>query len=204
MTTILTVCGSLQRNSANRAALEVVRRHLVSLGASVDEFDHLALVPPLDVDTDHAPGVVVVDWRRRIAAAEAVVIAAPEYGGAIAGTIKNALDWIVGSGELYGKPVAIVSAGTSGGVHARRMLVQTLTWQGAHVVAQVGISSPRTKSDATGAFTDRATIVAIEQLTDTLLAVLGMAVDERLALVRAIVDDAGVDPAHISPIVASP
>ena len=204
MTTILTVCGSLQRQSANRAALDVVRRHLVSLDVTVDDFDQLALVPPLDVDTDDAPGPVVVDWRRRIAAADAVVIAAPEYGGAIAGTIKNALDWVVGSGELYGKPVAILSAGTSGGIYARRMLVQTLTWQGAHVVAQLGISAPRTKSDAAGAITDQSTIDAIEQVADTLLGALGMGIDERLALVRAIVDDAGVDPAHIAPIVASP
>ena len=33
-----------------------------------------------------------------------MLIAAPEYAGAIAGVMKNALDWIVGSGDLYGKP----------------------------------------------------------------------------------------------------
>ena len=61
-------------------------------------------------------------WRRRIAAADAVLIAAPEYAGALAGTIKNALDWIVGSGELYAKPVAVLSAGTTGGSFARQHL----------------------------------------------------------------------------------
>jgi NAD(P)H-dependent FMN reductase len=43
------------------------------------------------------------------------------------------------------KPVAVVSAGTAGGPFARQMLIQTLTWQGAHVVAQIGIAAPRTK-----------------------------------------------------------
>ncbi len=49
---------------------------------------------------------------------------------------------------FYRKPIGLVSAGTSGGYHARRALVQTLTWQGAHVVASLGIDAPRTKSDA--------------------------------------------------------
>ena len=59
--------------------------------------------------------------------------------------MKNAFDWLVGSGELYRKPVALLSAGTTGGFHARRMMAQTLTWQGAYVVAELGISSARTK-----------------------------------------------------------
>jgi NADPH-dependent FMN reductase len=51
---------------------------------------------------------------------EAVLIAAPEYAGALAGTVKNALDWIVGSGELYAKPVAVMSAGATGRPFARQ------------------------------------------------------------------------------------
>jgi NAD(P)H-dependent FMN reductase len=42
--------------------------------------------------------------------------------------VKNAFDWLVGSGEMYRKPVAVLTAGTSGGQHARRMMAQTLTW----------------------------------------------------------------------------
>jgi NAD(P)H-dependent FMN reductase len=55
-----------------------------------------------------------------MARSDAVLIAAPEYAGGVAGTIKNALDWIVGSGELDTKPVAGISAGTSGGAFARQ------------------------------------------------------------------------------------
>ena len=197
---ILTVCGSLQRTSANRAALDVAAAHLRRRGLDVDAYDALGAVPPLDVDPDNDPGPVISAWRARIAASDAVLIAAPEYAGALAGTIKNALDWIVGSGELYTKPVAIISAGTSGGLHARQHLVQTLTWQGAHVVAGLGIAAPRTKSDADGRFADAATIAAIERLADVLADAVALDGQARLALVRAVVAGAGVDPAHIAPV----
>ena len=119
-------------------------------------------------------------------------------------TIKNALDWIVGSGELYTKPVAVISAGTSGGVYARQMMIQTLTWQGAHVVAELGIASPRPKSDADGQFVDDATITEIERLAALLVEVLALDAGDRLALVRAVVDAAHVDPGHIAPLAQTP
>ncbi len=97
---------------------------------------------------------MVDDWRRRIAEADVVLLAVPEYAGGMAGALKNALDWIVGSGELYRKPVALISAGTSGGSNARRTAAQTLSWQGAYVVADLGIAAPRTKFDAGGTVHD--------------------------------------------------
>ena len=179
---LLTVCGSLQSRSANRAAIDVAHAYLRALpDVDIDDYAELALIPPLDAGLGD-PGPVVDAWRNGIARADAVLIAAPEYAGALAGTIKNALDWIVGSGELYRKPVAVITAGTSGGSHARQMLIQTLTWQGAHVVAQLGIASPRTKSDAGGRFVDAATVAEIEQLTAVLVDAPTLAADDRLAL----------------------
>ena len=199
MTLVVTVCGSLQPRSANRAAIDVAGNHLRALeDTEVDDYDELAALPPLDASADHDPAVAA--WRRRIARADAVLIAAPEYAGALAGTIKNALDWLVGSGELYRKPVAVISAGTSGGVFARQHLIQTLTWHGAHVVAELGIAAPRTKSDADGRITDATTIAAIERLASALAAAPTLAADARLAVVRDVVAAAGVDPAHIAPL----
>ena len=95
----------------------------------------------------------------------------------------------------------MISAGTSGGVFARQGLIQTLTWQGAHVVAELGIAAPRTKSDAAGRYTDAATLAAIEALAEALLAAPALAPADRLAEVRRVVDGAGVDPVHIAPVV---
>ena len=163
-----------------------------------------AAIPPMNPDDEKSPDPSVLWWRTSLGSADAVLIASPEYAGSIAGVVKNALDWIVGSGELYSKPVALISAGTSGGVHARRALVQTLTWQGAHVVGSIGISSPNTKSvvEPGGArrFTDPSTIVEIESLAGLLVESLALSAADRRAVVRSIVDDAGVDPAHIAPL----
>ena len=60
--------------------------------------------------------------------------------------------------------MAVISAGTSGGPFARQMMVQTLTWQGAHVVAESDRRA-RTKSDATVA----SPIPTIDDLAVTVL-----------------------------------
>ena len=213
---ILLICGSLQARSANRAALDVARSALESTGADVEEFTDLEMVPAFNPDAgdegrsmgnlrrrrDDAPthSEAVVRLREQIAGSDAVMIAAPEYAGALAGAVKNALDWIVGSGELYSKPAAVISAGTSGGEFARQQLIQTLTWQGAHVVADVGIVAPRTKSDADGRYTDEATLAAIRDLAAVLIAAPGMAAGDRLTLVRTVLSAAGVGLDHIAPV----
>ena len=178
-THVLTVCGSLGRSSANRSLLDVVHQVLGERGARITDDELLASIPPLHPDLVDEPGDDVRTFRRQIAAADAVIIAAPEYAGSLAGTIKNALDWIVGSGELYEKPVGVLSAGTSGGPLARQTLVRTLAWQGAHTVAHLGVAAPRTKSDASGAIDDPATLRALTAFTDAVLASVRLSVGER-------------------------
>src|SRR4029077_9755610 len=84
-------------------------------------------------------------FRREVAAADAILIASPEYAFGVPGALKNALDWLVGSGELSDKPVAIVAGSPreNGGVHVRRDLERTLRAQGAEIVASVTIAVPR-------------------------------------------------------------
>jgi NAD(P)H-dependent FMN reductase len=171
----------------------------VAGGATVDDFERLADIPPFDPDRAAEPIEVVAEWRARVTAADAVLVAAPEYAGAVAGAVKNAFDWLVGTGELYRKPVAVLSVGTTGGQHARRMLAQTLTWQGAYVVAELGIASPRTKSDERGRLNDEATVAAIASSTRALLGTPRMAADELVALATTVVDSLGIDVAHVAP-----
>lgn len=196
---LLTVCGSLQGRSANRAALVVASQVAVAAGATVDDFDRLADVPAFDPDRAGQPIEVVDDWRRRVDAADVLVVSAPEYAGAVAGAVKNAFDWLVGSGELYRKPVAVLTAGTSGGLHARRMLAQTLTWQGAYIVAELGIAWPRTKSDELGRLTDETTLAALTSLTQVLLDAPAIASDQLVALATSVVGSLDIDVNHVVP-----
>src|SRR4051794_34805436 len=98
MVRVLLVCGSLQRASANRAALDIARAALSASGVEVGAFEDLASIPPMNPDHGDDPGEAVLRWRAQLGAADAVLIAAPEYAGSVAGVVKNALDWIVGSG----------------------------------------------------------------------------------------------------------
>jgi len=199
---VLLVCGSLQRRSANRAALDVVRAIAFEHSAIVEEFEALADIPAFDFTRQDEPIAAVAEWRRRVAEADVVVLAAPEYAGGLAGAAKNALDWLVGSGDLYRKPVAVVSAGTSGGVHARRQLVQTLTWQGAYVVAELGISAPRTKSDQRGEIADPDTLDAIAALAAAALEAPELEGAELAHVASGVVVSLGVDVTHVAPPAA--
>jgi NAD(P)H-dependent FMN reductase len=196
----LALCGSLQAVSANRAAVDVVTTVAVAAGATVDVFDRLGDIPAFDAEAERgAPIDVIGDWRRRVRAADVVVVAAPEYAGGLAGAVKNAFDWLVGSGELYRKPIAVMSAGTSGGWHARRQMAQTVTWQGAYVVAELGIAAPRSKSDASGRFTDETTVAAIASLTHSALATPDMTGDQHVALARRVLGSLDVETTHVTP-----
>jgi chromate reductase, NAD(P)H dehydrogenase (quinone) len=187
------MCGSLQAASANRAALDVAVAHLRSCGGvDVEEFDQLGDVPPFDPSVQE-PSAAVARLREMLGASHVVMIATPEYAGGLAGALKNALDWIVGSGELYDKPAVVLSAGTTGGAHARHQLIRTLTWQGALVVADLGIASPRTKTDRSGAFTDAVTIDAIQKLAAVARSAPSLPDDQRNDLVSAVLASAGVE-----------
>lgn len=109
---MLSVCGSLQARSGNRALLDAAA---ASAAADVEvvPFDGLRSLPPFDPDLDGdaaGPPPSVVAWRAALAACDAVLIASPEYGFSLAGTLKNAIDWAIGSGELEGKVVGITAA----------------------------------------------------------------------------------------------
>ena len=199
-TRVLLVCGSLQAASANRAALDVIAAELATRHVQVDVADEIGRLPIFDPVLEPDDASPVTSWRARLAAADAVVFAVPEYAGGLAGGIKNATDWIVGSAELYTKPAVVVSAGTSGGEHARRQLVQSLTWQGAHVVGELGIAAPRTKSDASGAYTHGPTIEALRALAARVLEVVAMPGDVRVALAVEVTGRYAIDPAHVAPV----
>ena len=167
---ILGICASLQRQSANRALLAEVVRALPA-GVVLTESDHITRVPYFnpDLDGDYPPDAVA-EFRAALARADAVAITCTEYAYSIPGALKNALDWIVGSGELYGKPVLLASAGTSGGARALDALTQTLKAQGSLVVARVSVAGARTKIDAEGRVHDAATREAISEAVDALVA----------------------------------
>jgi NAD(P)H-dependent FMN reductase len=188
--------GSLGAGSANAAALAVADRALAAAGVDVVPIGGLEAIPPFRPDRADDPGDAVASYREAVEAAAGLLVAAPEYAGGLAGVAKNALDWLVGSGSLYHRPIAVLSAGTTGGTFAVEQLVRTISWQGGLVVATLGIEAPRTKQDASGAFSDAATVAAIEAWAATVVAAVQEPPAARLERVAAVVTPFGIDAAR--------
>ncbi len=129
---LLAIPGSLRRASLNRALL-VAAGELVPPGVTLTLEEGLRELPFYDGDLDddeHRPAAVEA-WKQRIAEADALVIATPEYNYGIPGGLKNALDWAsrpAYRSVLRGKPVAIMSASPSavGGARGQAHLKQVL------------------------------------------------------------------------------
>ena len=113
---LLGISGSLRKEATNR---KLVREAARLFGGDYTEAD-LAL-PLYDGDLERDDGIPgkVIDLVDQIAAADAVVIASPEYNGSLSGVLKNALDWVsrTDGNPWLNKPVAVMSAaaGRSGG-----------------------------------------------------------------------------------------
>jgi len=143
---ILAISGSLQARSSNVALLRAAH-HAAPDGVEVFDAVSVGEVPHFnpDIERDGHPPPAVAILRSQIRSADGVLIASPEYAHSLPGVLKNALDWIVGSGELYGKPVAVLCASPrpEGCVQGRAAIEQTLRAQGATIVtsATVGVSA---------------------------------------------------------------
>ena len=129
---VVLLTGSTRPGSTNTAALRTAAGLDVA-GVEATLWERLVEVPAFVPDADAPP--VVADLRDRLAAADAVVICTPEYAGTLPGSFKNAIDWLVGSGELYRKPVAWINVAAPGrGEGADRTLATVLGYVDADVV----------------------------------------------------------------------
>ena len=137
---ILAISGSLRAASLNSTLLRAVAG-LAPAGMRVELFTELGNLPLFNPDleiTDLAP---VARFHARLAEADGVVIASPEYAHGVTGVIKNALDWMVGSEVFVNKPVALFNASPRATI-AQASLKETLTVMSARVVATASITLP--------------------------------------------------------------
>jgi NAD(P)H-dependent FMN reductase len=138
---LLAISGSLRRSSSNTALIGAAARLAPEI-VDLSIYAELAALPAFnpDLDDDRPPDAVT-RFRDQLRTCEAVLISSPEYAHGVSGVLKNALDWIVGSGELVDKPVAVIN--TSGrATHAWTALRETLTVMSARVIAAASIAIP--------------------------------------------------------------
>ena len=148
---VLAISGSLRRTSSNSALVNAAAQ-LAPAGIEVSIYAGLDSLPGFnpDLDTD-APPSAVGEFRTALQACDAVLFSVPEYAHGVPGAFKNALDWVVGSGELVDKPVALVNASKRAS-HAWTALVETLSVMSARVIREASITVPLdgTRLDAAG------------------------------------------------------
>ncbi len=169
---VLAVSGSLQARSSNGALLHALGDSLGS-GAEVAFTRALHELPPFNIDADvEPPPAAVAGWRSELAGADAVLFATPEYAFGIAGSLKNALDWVVGSGELVNKPVLLLGASTleTGAGFAVDALERTIRVMSAQVVGVLGVPFIRAKLGPDGVVTDPELAASLGELAHRLRA----------------------------------
>ncbi len=138
MTRILAISGSLRADSWNTTLLRAAAE-LLPPGAELVLHEGLKALPPFDEDDEHDPHGTVHALREAIRAADALLIATPEYNHSLPGQLKNAVDWASrpsADAALRAKPAAVVGASTGlfGAVWAQAELRKTLGAAGAVVL----------------------------------------------------------------------
>lgn len=135
---ILAISGSLRTDSSATA----VMKEAISMmpeGIHVTVYEGMGDLPHFN---DSATTPAEVDrFRKMVAGSDGVLICTPEYAFGIPGSLKNALDWTVGTGEFVEKPVALITA-ASVGKNAHAALLLTLTALSSRVADGAGLVIP--------------------------------------------------------------
>ena len=138
---IFAISGSLRSQSSNTAILRAARI-LAPSGVEVEIFDGLGDLPHFNPDFDEVGvPVAVVRFRASVASADALIISSPEYAHGVPGSLKNALDWLVGDTQFAGKRVALI--GLEGRAeYAQAALRETLRTMAAQFVEPACVDLP--------------------------------------------------------------
>ena len=173
--TILGFAGSLRHGSYNRALLREALE-LVLHDANLEIFE-INGIPPFNQDLESSPPEEVKEFKRKIKAADALLIVTPEYNFSIPGVLKNAIDWAsrpYGDSAFEGKPVAMMSASTGmlGGARAQYHLRQSFVFLNMYPVnkPEVFVTFATQKFDESGSLIDGKAKELIRELLDTLVA----------------------------------
>lgn len=174
---MLGIVGSLRKDSYNRSALRAAQE---LLPADVElELIELQGIPLFNQDDELNPPAAVIEFKRRILTADAILFATPEYNYSLSGVLKNAIDWAsrpYGKSAWLGKPAALIGAsvGNLGTARAQYHLRQILVAQNMPVVNQpeVMIGNAAQQFDLNGKLTDLSARQLIQKLMVALAALV--------------------------------
>jgi chromate reductase len=172
---VLGIAGSVRKGSYNKRLLRAARE-LLPEGMRLEIYEGLEEIPPYNDDVRKAGyPEVVQEFRDRIRAADALLIATPEYNFSVPGVLKNAIDWASRPPDqpFNGKPTAIVGAsqGFFGTARAQMHLRQICLSNNQQVVTKPEVLLMRAqdgKFDEGGRLVDEAARLFLGQLLEEL------------------------------------
>lgn len=157
---VLAICGSLRKDSYNKALLRAAQQ-LAPRTMTVEIYEDLAAIPPYDDDVrlvGFPPQVARL--RERVQHADALIFATPEYNRSFSGVLKNAIDWVSRppAQPFRSKPALVIGAGPGvlGTALANYQLRQVLSVLYVHVLPglEVLVGGAASKYDSEGQLTD--------------------------------------------------
>lgn len=168
---ILLFAASFRRDSLNKKLIRNAHQMLPS-GHEVELKEFSEYMMPLyhgDLEADSGIPDAAQKFIQDIAAADAIIIASPEYNSGIPGTLKNAIDWSsrVNPVPWHGKQVLIMGAspgmvGTNRGMWQVR---QPLEYLGAFVYPEMlGVAQANKAFDEHDILKDERMHASLEKL----------------------------------------
>ncbi|MDN4605700.1 NAD(P)H-dependent oxidoreductase [Paenibacillus sp. F6_3S_P_1C] len=163
---ILAISGSLRNQSSNTLLMHAMMK-LAPANLKFEVYDGLNDLPHFNPDLDIQEGPLAVqNLRAQLQQSDGVLICTPEYGNGVPGALKNALDWIVSSGEWLNKPTVAIAASPSpmGGDKAHASLLLTLNMINAQILREASLTIPHItlKMNKQGVVIDSETQHALE------------------------------------------
>jgi chromate reductase, NAD(P)H dehydrogenase (quinone) len=171
---LLGLIGSIRKGSFNKTLMQAAVE-LMPENAEIEVFD-IAAIPLFNQAFEDTPAPVVKDLKAKIKAADALLIATPEYNYSIPGVLKNAIDSAsrpYGDNAFDGKPVALMSAsiGRLGGARAQYHLRQSFVFLNMFPINYPEVMLPQAQQnvDENGKLTNEEIRKLIRQLLEELV-----------------------------------
>lgn len=141
MIQIIGISGSLRAKSSNTTLLQAAAKLASASGISITAYSGLGELPHFNPDLEGTEPPSVIKFRHELQMCAGVLISSPEYAHGVPGVLKNALDWIVGSGELVDKPVALLNASPRS-TYAQASLRETITVMSGRLIEEASVTVP--------------------------------------------------------------
>ena len=141
--TLLLISGSLRDGSTNTALLRTAQ----AMDPDAELCERMGALPHFNPDDDHDDlPAAVAELRAATGRADALLVCTPEYAGALPGSFKNLLEWLVGGGEAYRKPIAWINvagpASPTGAADAHASLRKVVGYLSMEIVEEACVRIP--------------------------------------------------------------